>query len=331
MDNSKSVSIVIPNYNGKKLLMEYLPFTLTAIQNAEVLFEVIIVDDSSNDDSVEFVKSHYPDVTLIVNPQNKGFSYTCNRGIEAARHDLIFLLNSDVKLNPDYFDAQWKYFEHADTFGVMGRIIDMEGDHIQDAARMPGFNGFKLKTAFFYYTDNPDDRLFTLYLSGANALVDAAKVKAAGGFNELFSPFYSEDMELSLRAWRLGWKCYYEHRSVCRHRVSASTRNYKTAKWVKYIYNRNRFYVHAIHLDGIALLGWLMQVIIIDMLPKLLIGQFWLFDSYRGLLQNRKAICRSRKRLATLMSAQKSWRSLFDITRTISASITNKTTIRFKP
>jgi GT2 family glycosyltransferase len=311
--------------------MEYLPFTLTAIQNAEVLFEVIIVDDSSNDDSVEFVKSHYPDVTLIVNPQNKGFSYTCNRGIEAARHDLIFLLNSDVKLNPDYFDAQWKYFEHADTFGVMGRIIDMEGDHIQDAARMPGFNGFKLKTAFFYYTDNPDDRLFTLYLSGANALVDAAKVKAAGGFNELFSPFYSEDMELSLRAWRLGWKCYYEHRSVCRHRVSASTRNYKTAKWVKYIYNRNRFYVHAIHLDGIALLGWLMQVIIIDMLPKLLIGQFWLFDSYRGLLQNRKAICRSRKRLATLMSAQKSWRSLFDITRTISASITNKTTIRFKP
>ena len=153
MDIKKSVSIIIPNYNGRHLLEEYLPYTITAIQTADTAFEIIIVDDCSTDDSVAFIKAKYPELSLIVNPGNKGFSYTCNRGIEASQYELIFLLNSDVKLAPDYFEHQWKYFTRWDTFGVMGRIIDMDGDNIQDAARVPKFNGLKLKTDYFYYTD----------------------------------------------------------------------------------------------------------------------------------------------------------------------------------
>ncbi|WP_217452240.1 hypothetical protein [Mucilaginibacter humi] len=65
---------------------------------------------------------------------------------------------------------------------------------------MPKFNGLKLKTDYFYYTDAVDDRLYTFYLSGANALIATKKLKAIGGFYELFSPFYCEDMELSIRA-----------------------------------------------------------------------------------------------------------------------------------
>ncbi|MGZ3749904.1 MAG: glycosyltransferase family 2 protein, partial [Mucilaginibacter sp.] len=275
MDLKKSVSIVIPNYNGRHLLKEYLPYALEAIENAGTIYEIIIVDDCSTDDSVELIRSDFVWATLIVNPQNKGFSYACNRGIEASKYELIFLLNSDVKLTPDYFEHQWKYFSRPDTFGVMGRIIDMEGDHIQDAARMPKFNGLKLKTGYFYYTDNTADQLYTMYLSGANALVDAGKLKEIGGFDELFSPFYSEDMELSIRAWRLNWKCYYEHQAICRHRLSATTKNYKTPQWVKKIYFRNRFYFHAIHFDGLASVAYYCQITIIDLLPKLIAGQFW--------------------------------------------------------
>ncbi|WP_426669269.1 glycosyltransferase family 2 protein [Mucilaginibacter sp. McL0603] len=160
MDLKKSISIVIPNYNGRNLIKEYLPFAKEVIENAGAIYEIIIVDNCS------------------------------------------ILLNSDVKLTPGYFEHQWKYFSLPDTFGVMGRIIDMEGDGIQDAARMPKFNGLKLKTGYFYCSDNADDRLYTMYLSGANALIDAAKLKEIGGFDEIFSPFYSEDMELSIRAWR---------------------------------------------------------------------------------------------------------------------------------
>jgi GT2 family glycosyltransferase len=327
----KSISVIIPNYNGEKLLATYLPFTFAAIENAGVAYEVIVVDDCSTDRSVEFIKEHYPQVKLLVNDKNAGFSFTCNQGINAAQCDLVLLLNSDVKLTPDYFEHQLKYFEADDTFGVMGRIIDMEGDHIQDAARMPKFNGLKLKTDYFYYTDAVDDRLYTFYLSGANALIDTKKLKAIGGFYELFSPFYCEDMELSIRAWKLGWKCYYEHKSVCRHQVSATTKDFQKPKWIKSIYYRNRFYLHALHLNGLALLAWYIQITIIDLLPKLLVGQFWIWKSYTELFKNKDLINQYRRRLKTLVDGHNSNRSIFSVVDEIRQSAGGKNLTRFKP
>lgn len=330
MESKKSVSIVIPNYNGTHLLKEYLPYTYSAIENTGVEYEIIVVDDASTDDSVEFIKTEYPQIKLLINANNSGFSYSCNQGITAAQCELILLLNSDVKLTPDYFSHQWKYFSQPDTFGVMGRIIDMEGDHIQDAARLPKFNGLKLKTAFFYYTDNPDEWLYTFYLSGANALIDAEKLKQIGGFYELFSPFYCEDMELSIRAWKLNWKCYYEHQAICRHQISASTKNYKTAQWVKSIYYRNRFYLHALHLNGLALFGWYVQITIIDLLPKLLAGQFWIWKSYKELFKNSSLIKAYRNRLNELLAQNNSRITIFNIVGKIKASVKDKTLIRIK-
>ena len=331
MENRKSISVIIPNYNGRHLLEEYLPYTLAVVEEAKTTFEIIVIDDCSKDDSVAFMQANYREVKLIVNAENKGFSYTCNRGIEAAQNDLILLLNSDVKLTPGYFDSQWKYFSQPDTFGVMGRIIDMEGDNIQDAARMPKFNGLKLKTDYFYYSTNNTDWYYTFYLSGANALVDAAKLKALGGFNELFSPFYCEDIELGLRAWRMGWKCYYEHESVCRHQVSASTKNYQTARWVKSVYYRNRFYFHAIHLDGLALFAWYCQITLIDLLPKLMVGQWWIWKSYKELFKNKASIRHSRETLRKMMDKHHGNMTVFGMVKKIKESIKNKSIERFKP
>jgi GT2 family glycosyltransferase len=327
----KSVSIIIPNYNGRQLLKEYLPYALEAIKNTGTIFEIIIVDDCSTDDSVATIRADFPWAKLILNPHNRGFSHTCNQGIEAAQYELIFLLNSDVKLTPGYFEHLWKYFSLPDTFGVMGRIIDMEGDHIQDAARMPKFNGLKLKTGYFYYSDNPDDRLYTMYLSGANALIDAAKLKEIGGFDEIFSPFYSEDMELSIRAWRLNWKCYYEHNAVCRHRLSATTKNYKTPQWVKRVYFRNRFYFHVIHFNGLASIAYYCQITLIDLLPKLLVGQTWIWKSYMELFKNKRAIQLRKQSFKRLMEAHNSNTSIFDVVSNIKASVIDKDITRFKP
>ena len=331
MDQRKSVSVIIPNYNGKHLLQKYLPDTLAVLTSSGIVNEIIIVDDGSTDDSVAFIRSYYPQIVLIINPANKGFSYSCNRGLAIARYELILLLNSDVKLTPGYFDHQWKYFLRWDTFGVMGRIMDMEGDHIQDAARLPKFNGFKLKTDRFFYSEAENARLYTLYLSGANALVSAEKMRQLGGFYELFSPFYCEDMELSMRAWRLKWKCYYEHNAVCRHQVSASTKNYKTEKWVKGVYFRNRFYFHAIHLDGYALLAWYFQITLIDLLPRLLIGQTWIWASYRELLAHRGDIKTFKQKMHRMFEKNESRVTIFNVVNKIRRSVKDKNYIRFKP
>jgi GT2 family glycosyltransferase len=331
LDLRKSISVIIPNYNGRSLLKEYLPSTLEVLTSAGMPYEIIVVDDASTDDSAAFIQSYYPQIALIVNPENKGFSYSCNRGIAIAKHELILLLNSDVKLTPGYFDQQWKYFLRWDTFGVMGRIIDMEGDHIQDAARVPKFNGMKLKTDYFFYSDDSDARSYTFYLSGANALINAEKLRALGGFYELFSPFYCEDMELSIRAWRMKWKCYYEHSAICRHQVSASTKNYNTAKWVKSIYFRNRFYLHAIHLNGFPLFLWYLQITFVDLLPKMLIGQTWIWKSYSELFASRKEIKRFKQKLNELFEKNESYVTVFNVVNKIRRYVKNKDYTRFSP
>ena len=321
--DKKSVSVVIPNYNGRKLLEIYLPYTFKALNNAQIAFEIVVVDDCSTDDSVAYLQQAYPNIVLLQTPINSGFSIACNTGISAAKMELILILNSDVKLSPDYFDHLWTYFNYADTFGVMGRIANMHDDGIQDAARLPKASGVKLKVDQFYYLDEGEKAL-TLYLSGANALIDAKKLKELGGFNTLFSPFYGEDLELSLRAWRLNWTCYYEHRAICRHELSASTKNYKTARWVKMIYFRNRYYVHALHLTGARLWLWFLQVTLIDLIPKILTGKFWLAKSYVEFLKHLEDIKVSKRTFAALMAQRKSTITVRDIITKISKSLKGK-------
>ncbi|RZL46122.1 MAG: glycosyltransferase, partial [Pedobacter sp.] len=196
----RSISIIIPNYNGKHLLEKYLPSVFLAAENAKTEFEIIVIDDGSKDNSVAFIKSEYPYVKLLINDSNRGFSFTCNHGIRESKHELILLLNSDVKLDPDYFAAQWKYFDHKDTFGVMSRIMSFDESRIEDSARLLYYSGCRIKANKFYYNETPEDQnVYTAYLSGANALVDAKKLKELGGFDEIFSPFSSEDFDLSLR------------------------------------------------------------------------------------------------------------------------------------
>ncbi len=315
MCSRKSVSIIIPNYNGKHLLKAYLNDTIVAAENARVEYEIIVVDDCSTDDSYAFVLSNFPGIKLLRNNENRGFSYSCNQGLKVAKYELVLLLNSDVKLTPDYFRHQWHYFSQPDTFGVMGRIMGVDKTTIEDAARYIDINGAKIKATKFFYSKNPNDLIPTTYLSGANALIDKKKLLEIGGFDEIFSPFYSEDFELGLRAWRLNWKCYYEHRSVCYHHVMASTSRYKTKQWVKYIYYRNKFLLHAIHLNGAQLYLWYLQLVFMEVIPKLLLGRFWIVKSYIAFVKHSKEIQNSKRKLALLMEKHDSNLSISDVMR----------------
>lgn len=324
MIQKRSISIIIPNYNGKDLLAAYLKHTIAAAENAGVEYEIIITDDCSKDDSVDFIRNNYPDIVLIVNSHNRGFSYSCNQGLKRAKYELILLLNSDVKLTPGYFERQFRYFELSDTFGVMGRIMNVRKNKIEDAARFLNFRGCKLKASKFYYPNDPSGFTPTAYLSGANALIDAKKLREIGGFDEIFSPFYSEDFDLSIRAWRLGWKCYYEHESVCYHQVKASTSRYKTKDWVKYVYYRNKLMVHAIHLNGPLLALWYIQLLGMEFLPKLLMGNTWIIKSYIEFFRQSREIKESKERLARLMDDHHSNLSIKDIMKIMRSQLENQ-------
>ncbi len=308
-----NISVVIPNYNGVRLFPDTLPALFNALAHLGRESEVIIVDDCSTDESIQYIRSKFPEITLLLNTVNSGFSKTINKGIHAAKHDLVLLLNSDVKLSANYFEAQLKYFQMADTFGVMGKIIGWDDDQVQDTAKYPKFQGFKLKTSANYDPKVGDEQeIYSLYLSGANALVDRVKLLQLGGFDEIYSPFYMEDVDLSVRAWRIGWKCYFESESVCRHRTSTSIASKEKRQYVKKIYNRNKMFFHAIHLNGAERVGCFVQTLL-ELLFRTIFFQFHYLHSFLAFRNSGAEIRQSRAKFLQLSAKAGQNLSLRDI------------------
>ena len=290
----KNISIVIPNYNGRKLLEQNLPSVFSALHEVEVEFEMIISDDASTDDSLDFIKRKYPEVVILESIINKGFSPTINKGIRAASKDLIFVLNSDVSLTPKYFDHLFSYFNSSDTFGVTGQFIGMNNDKIQDGGKYPNLTASKkIQPINFYPEKEGDFKIPTLYLSGGGSLIDRRKLQLLDGFDEIFAPFYVEDLELSIRALRAGWRCYYEHRAICIHPVSATISNYHKHRKIWIITQRNKLILHSLHLQNQSKLLWYLRQSITFMFQGILLRwkyheAFFQFLATRNRIKNSK-------------------------------------------
>ncbi|MEO5968189.1 MAG: glycosyltransferase family 2 protein [Ferruginibacter sp.] len=324
----KGISVIIPNYNGRILLEEVLPNLYEALSNSGEVYEIIISDDASKDDSLAFIRSSYPDILLLINEINSGFSPTINKGIFKARYDYLLLLNSDVKLTPDYFSSLFKYFEDEDTFGVMGKIVGWNDDNVQDGAKYPNFHGAKIKTTGNYLSVNADknERLYSMYLSGANSFVSRDKIWQLGGFDELFAPFYVEDYELSLRAWRMGWKCFYDDFSVCRHKESVSIKSANKTNFIKTMYYRNKMFLHAIHLTGFNRYFWYLQMPL-EVLVQTLIGKSYHAKALKMFMNNHSQMLISRKKFIKLNNKEKT--SVQQVVKKILESLKNKKIIKF--
>ena len=242
----KSVSIIIPTYNGIHLLKDYLPHTVDVIQQSSSIseYEIIIIDDASTDETQQYLQNlTTPNLTVIVNECNSGFSKTINKGIRQTRMDLSLLLNNDMDIPLDFFDKTIPYFTDNTVFGVSTEIRDRAGEKIIESRKQPVF-----KHHTFHYKETTDSsNNYTLYLCGGNAIVDTKKIKELHGFNELFSPFYFEDFDLSLRAWRKGWKSIYINSTFCKHTPSTTIRKENRNSFVESIFIRNRLLLNYLH------------------------------------------------------------------------------------
>ncbi|MDQ7773904.1 MAG: glycosyltransferase [Elusimicrobiales bacterium] len=288
------VSVVIPNYNGASLLAANLPHLFEALAAGAGDYEVIISDNASTDDSVAFLKKNYPGIILIENAVNAGFSVNINRGIARASKPLTFLMSTDIRLEKDYFKPLFAYFSDPEVFGVMGRIIGMDDDDIQDSAKYPAWNGLQVDGSA-NYLPRSGGRAPSLFLSGAEAFVDTAKLKAIGGFDEAFTPFYGEDLDLGIRAWRSGWTCWYEHSAVCRHKTSATISSYNKPAAIMAIAARNKLLLHYAHLDLLSLLLWIPTVLG-NLAVKALTGKFYYLKGFRLFLGHLGKAAESRRK-----------------------------------
>jgi GT2 family glycosyltransferase len=242
----KSVSIVIPNWNGADLLQTYLPSVLQAQAKYPGRAELIVVDDGSTDNSVEVLRESFPGVKAVVHPHNRGFGQACWSGAQAAGNAVLIILNSDVKVAPDFIEPLVQCLSDPTVFAASPLIFNDSGRLSNVTISIPYFRRGKIR----YKSFAPElllsqsaplpNRWLTLFPIGAAFAVDHARFLELQGFDELFKPFYYEDTDLGFRAWRRGWKCVVVPESrVAHHHASTIARSFKQYR-VSAIRKRNR-------------------------------------------------------------------------------------------
>lgn len=210
----KSVSVVIPNYNGRHLLKKYLPSVIKACPQAEI----IVVDDASTDDSVKFLKTNYPQVKIVKNKTNQRFALSCNRGVKAAKGDIIILLNSDVAPKKNFLKPLIKHFNNPQVFAVGCLEIQI----VNDKREISGKNQCWFKRGFLIHSSA---KIISLkkttencWASGGAMVFDRQKYLQLGGMDPLYKPAYWEDIDLSWRAREQhGWQVLFEPKSQVYH------------------------------------------------------------------------------------------------------------------
>ncbi len=211
------VSVVIPTWNGRDLLEKYLDSVIEAA-SFHSDNEIIVVDNASADGTAEFVRQRYPRVTLLPMERNLGFGGGNNAGVAAARHDIVVVLNNDMRVERDTFLRLLEGFRAApDVFAVSAQIFFRDP---QKRREETGLTEGDFRSGFFrlgHVMEDVPGPYPAFYAGGGSSAYDRRKYLELGGFDSLFHPFYLEDTDLSYAAWKRGWQVLYHPSAVVYH------------------------------------------------------------------------------------------------------------------
>lgn len=223
-----SIDIVITSFNGRQLLEKHLP---TVIKNSPKVNNIIVVDDASSDDTGEFLKKNYPQITYIRNSKNQGFPMTSNTGVAASNSDLVVLLNNDVSPQKDYLKTSVKFFSDPKVFAV---TFNEENSSWPEVTWRDG----KL-----HYTRGQDRSTprYSAWFSGGSSIVRKSTWQQLSGFNEIYSPGYWEDIDLGWRAWKAGNKIIWDPTSLVDHQHESTFKKLKPS-FINLVKQRNELF-----------------------------------------------------------------------------------------
>ncbi len=209
-----SVAVVILNYNGRNYLEKFLPIV---IQNS-IPHEVIVADNASTDDSIDFLKENYPDLRLIEISKNLGYAGGYNEALKKIKSDFYVLLNSDVETTPHWIDPvislmkkkekivacqpKIKSFHHKDYFeyaGAAGGFIDYLG---YPFCRGRIFSNLEQDQGQY------DDSIPVFWATGACLFVKSQAFHELGGLDDKFFA-HMEEIDFCWRAKNHGYQIYY--------------------------------------------------------------------------------------------------------------------------
>lgn len=265
----KSVVLAILNYNGRNHLQELLPTALAAAQCYPGKARVLVLDNRSTRDDVDWVGKHYPDAKVVVAPRND-FLFSYNWLLGTLEEEIVVLLNNDLRVREDFIVPLTRHFARNDVFAVSASSRNWEdSEYSFGPLQLEQHHGINYWVPEFGRQALSN----TLFASGGFMAVDRLKFQMLGGFNRLFYPAYGEDLDLCFRAWRRGWRCLFEPESIVLHRESASWNEQSTLQRSLNLRASLLFRWSSLPARGPFLKRWAYQLKV--SFKKILDGEWW--------------------------------------------------------
>jgi GT2 family glycosyltransferase len=223
-------AIVILNYNGDKLLRQFLP---AVIQNS-IGADIVVADNASSDESISILKSEFPAIRIIQLDKNFGYAGGYNRALMQVEADYFVLLNSDVEVTPGWLDPLTRLLDEDTTIAaVQPKILSFRDRRMfEHAGAAGGFIdglGYPFCRGRIFDTLEKDEGQYDddrdiFWASGACFIVRASVFRAVGGFDEDFFA-HMEEIDFCWKVHRTQQRVHYTSRSVVYH-VGAGTLQY---------------------------------------------------------------------------------------------------------
>ncbi|MFB3882145.1 MAG: glycosyltransferase family 2 protein [Armatimonadota bacterium] len=232
-------TVIIVNHNGHDLLARSVPAAFEAVSR-NVGHRIVVADDGSADQSIEFLCKSFPEAQVMALPR-RGFGPTCNAAVEAAETDAVVLLNNDVVVTPGFLDPLLDRLAEPGVFAVGCKFLNADGSLTDSLGNRTA--GRWQSGLLRLQHETREDRLGRtcpqLYANGGGMAFWRDKWLALGGFDQLYHPFYWEDVDIGYRAWGRGWRVLYEPASIVFHDQGSTMRRVHQRAYVELISARN--------------------------------------------------------------------------------------------
>ena len=261
------IAVVILNWNGEKLLEQFLPSVVHYSPEASIY----VADNASTDSSVTFVKSNFPTVQVIENKENSGFAGGYNQALKEVEADIYALVNSDIEVTENWLKPILKTFENEPrTAIIQPKILDFKNKELFEyAGAAGGFidqYGYPFCRGRIFETIEKDkgqydDDCELLWASGACFFIRSAVYKELQGFDADFFA-HQEEIDLCWRAFNKGYPIKYNHKSTVYHVGGATLQHINPRK--TFLNFRNSLLMLAKNLPKSSLFTILLVRLILD-------------------------------------------------------------------
>lgn len=300
------VSIIIVNWNSRDDLKECLESFFKKVKYPN--YEIILVDNASKDDSVNYVKKNYPKITIVQSESNLGFAGGNNLGFKKCNGKYVLFLNNDTITTEDFLAPLVKFMEEREDVGIVQPKILFHRPGTSLHHKVNSVGSFLLDTGFLYHLDYGKSVKSTTYpyeifsAYGACFLARKKVIDRVGLFDTTYFAYF-EETDLCHRVWLAGWKIMAITNALIYHKGAKTAKRLPTA-FIQYHSFKNRIFTYLKNLDNVNLVKIFIPHLIICEISSviyLLTGKpdytlaiqkaiLWNFINFNRLRKERKKV-----------------------------------------